>query len=359
MIQMNDNYQNWFKKLTALRPGEDKKRLRIFSWLLVGIFQSKSIHLTKIANQIPDNAKKLSNARRLSRLLSNAKIHVRVWYKPIAIDTLKAIGQNVKEIRLVVDGTKIGFGCQLLMVAVAYRRRTIPIAWTWVRIKRGHSSSRKQLALLAYVKTLLPAQVPVSLVGDSEFGSVAIQKTLDLWKWKYVLRQKSSHLVQLHKRKTWRTFGDFIVKPGQRLWLGKALLTKEHAYQVNLAAYWKRGEDEPWLLATNAHRTDTTWAMYKRRMWIEEMFGDLKKHGFDLESTHLRHFQRLSRLTLAAALLYLWLVAFGSKVIKAGRRHLVDRVDRRDLSIFRIGYDMIERYQTNLFNTLITFDLRF
>ncbi len=38
-------------------------------------------------------------------------------------------------------------------------------------------------------------------------------------------------------------------------------------------------------------------------MWIEEMFGDMKKHGFNLEQTMLRHFQRLSRLTLAVAIL--------------------------------------------------------
>jgi hypothetical protein len=38
-------------------------------------------------------------------------------------------------------------------------------------------------------------------------------------------------------------------------------------------------------------------------MWIEEMFADFKGHGFDLESTQLRHFERLSRLTLAVAML--------------------------------------------------------
>ena len=87
--------------------------------------------------------------------------------------------------------------------------------------------------------------------------------------------------------------------------------------------------------------------MYKRRMWIEEMFGDFKRHGFDLESSHLRHFLRLSRLTLIVAFLYLWLVAFGSYVIKRGQRRLVDRADRRDLSIFRIGLSMVERLLTN------------
>jgi hypothetical protein len=82
-------------------------------------------------------------------------------------------------------------------------------------------------------------------------------------------------------------------------------------------------------------------------MWIEEMFGDFKGHGFDLESSQLHTFLRLSRLTLAVVLLYLWLVAYGSAVIKKGRRYLVDRKDRRDLSIFRIGLDMIDRHLTN------------
>jgi hypothetical protein len=82
-------------------------------------------------------------------------------------------------------------------------------------------------------------------------------------------------------------------------------------------------------------------------MWIEETFGDLKRNGSDLERTHLRHFLRLSRLTLAVVLLYVWLVTFSSQVIKAGQRHLVDRRYRRDFSIFRIGRNMAERLIAN------------
>jgi len=77
------------------------------------------------------------------------------------------------------------------------------------------------------------------------------------------------------------------------------------------------------------------------------MFGDFKKHGFDLESSHLRHFLRLSRLTLMVAFLYVWLVAFGSQVIKYGQRYLVDRADRKDLSVFRIGLSMVEGLLSN------------
>ena len=80
---------------------------------------------------------------------------------------------------------------------------------------------------------------------------------------------------------------------------------------------------------------------------IEEMFGDLKDHGFDLESSMLHHSERLSRLTLAVALLYVWSVSCGGRTIHEGRRHLVDRKDRRDLSIFQIGLRFLERQLLN------------
>jgi hypothetical protein len=262
------------------------------------------------------------------------------------------MAKTVGEIRLIADGTKIGFGHQLLMVAVAFRRRAIPIAWTWVRKSRGHSSAVKQLALLAYVRRLIPAKTPVLLVGDSEFGSVAVMRQLETWKWHYVLRQKANYWVKVGEN-DWQYFGDLVEKPGQSNWLGCSLLTSKHAHPTNLLAHWKRGEKEPWLLATNLPSRQKTLPAYRRRMWIEEMFGDLKGHGFDLESTHLRHFLRLSRLTLAVALLYVWLISTGSKAIKNGQRHLVDRAERCDLSIFQIGFRLVKRRLTNALSVSI------
>jgi hypothetical protein len=90
-------------------------------------------------------------------------------------------------------------------------------------------------------------------------------------------------------------------------------------------------------------------------MWIEEMFGDLKNNGFDLESTHLRSVFKLHRLTFAVVLLFLELVASGSKIIKNGLRKLVDRPDRCDLSIFRIGLYMRERHLTNSISFVLDF----
>jgi hypothetical protein len=343
----NHLYHTWIKRLRQLRPGERVTRLRNAAWIVTGIFQSHSVHLSRIADKIPGTATTLSKARRLARFLNNPAIRVRAWYEPVARNVLNRVVESGLEVRLILDGTKIGFGHQLLLVAVAYRRRAIPIAWTWVKGKRGHSSSYKQVALLAYVERLMPSYAEVLVVGDSEFGGVEVLRQLDKWQWRYVLRQKAKHLVKGKGQATWQRFGDLVVQAGDSVWLASARLTQRHAYRVNLLAYWKPGEVEPWLLATNLATSQATRRAYRRRMWVEETFGDLKKHGFDLETTHLRHFLRLSRLTLLAALLYLWLISLGSRVIKCGQRRLVDRSDRSDLSIFRIGFSMAERYLTN------------
>jgi len=98
--------------------------------------------------------------------------------------------------------------------------------------------------------------------------------------------------------------------------LGKGWLTEKHIYLVNLLVRWKAGEKEPWCLATNLPDRQMALQAYARRMWIEEMFGEMKGHGFDLEGTMLRHADRLSRLTLAVAFLYVWLVSTGSRTIR-------------------------------------------
>jgi hypothetical protein len=341
-------------QIMQLRPDERITRIRNLVWLMVGIFESKSVHLRDVAMKIPGPARLVSTTRRLSRFLTNPAIRVREWYEPVARYWLTSMANTVGEIRLIFDATHVGFGNQLLMVAVAFRRRAVPIAWTWVRSSRGHSSTRVQLALLTYVHGLLPKEVRVLLVGDCEFESGEVQEYIErTWGWKYALRQKPNNLVRLAGQDTWLRLGDILPEAGQKLWLEGCFLTRKHDRCTNLLAYWAPREKTPWLLATNLPSGFATLKAYSRREWIDEMFGDLKKNGFDLESSHLVDFLRLSRLTLAVALLYAWVMITGAAIIDTPERCLVDRSDRRDLSIFQIGLSFIERQLTNSLDFLV------
>jgi hypothetical protein len=345
-------YDKWCRKVEQLWPNKRVTQRRNLVWLIIGILKGRSVELSEIAATIPSQAQLNSVTKRLERFLGNAKVRVREWYKPVIAPVIAHLASTTGVIRLIIDSSKVGHGYQLLMVAVAYRRRAIPVAWTWIRSSKGHSSTQKQAALLSYVHSLLPADVPVLVVGDSEFGIIPIMQLMEGWQWQYVLRQKGSHLVnqdseQLDQEECWLAFRTLVTKPGQQVWLPQVHLTAAYAHRVNLLAYWHKTESEPWLLATNLPTVRCVLAAYRRRMWIEEMFGDLKGKGFELENSRLRHFLRLSRLTLAVALLYLWLLTTGSTTIKNGQRHLVDRRNRRDLSLFRIGLRWAQRSMTN------------
>jgi hypothetical protein len=342
-MPINQMYSTWIRRICELRPNQRITQVRNFVWLMVGIFHSRSVQLSRIASKVLGQAKTLSTVRRLSRFLDNPAIQVRDWYEPIARQWLEAQWIWIGEIRLIVDGTKVSFGHQLLMVSLAYRHRAVPIAWTWVKQVRGHSSGRQQVALLKYVKGLLPKKSAVFLVGDSEFGSILVQRQLAKWHWSYVLRQKARTCAWNSEQADWQKLGRFVQQAGQSVWLPDTYLTKKESYPVSILIHWAAGEKEPWCLATNLLEATSVLRSYKRRMWIEEMFGDLKGPGFDLESTMLHYFARLSRLTLAVAFLYVWLLSNAGKFIRTGLRHLVDRKDRRDLSLFQIGFRLLER----------------
>ncbi len=339
-IPRSQLYRSLYERLIALWPEAVDSRLTNLVYLMMGIFLTQKVQTGLIANQIPLRAKRMSIIRRLERFLNNPAVRVRAWYAPTARWLLQAAASS-GHITLIIDGTKVSFAHQCLMIAVAYHGRALPIAWIWLPRARGHSSQTVQLALLNYVRGLLPASVSVSLVGDTEFGHTLVLDYLDHWGWQYVLRQSGHN--QVWTVAGWQALTDLVRGPGDCQWRPNAALTRASPYTTHLCLFWQRGERDPWLLATNLPSAQAALRCYRRRMWIEELFGDLKGHGFDLESSHLRSFRPLSCLTLAVVLLYLWLVTEGTQALIQGRATQVDRTDRRDLSLFRIGVELIKR----------------
>ena len=338
-------YRSLYERLIALLPDECDSRVTNMVYLMMGIFLAKKVQTGVIASKVPVRAKRVSIVRRLERFLDNGAVRVRAWYESVAVSLLQAASVS-GQVLLIIDATKVSFHHQLLMVAVAYHGHALPIAWTWVPHSRGHSTQHQQLALLAYVRSLLPSTVQVSLVGDTEFGHTLVLETLDEWHWHYALRQSGHNLVMTRQSNTFQPLEALLTAVGDWLWMPSVLLTQANAYPTHLMLCWQRGEKRPWLLATNLTHPPAILRLYRRRMWIENMFGDLTGHGFDLESSHLLTFCHLSRLTLAVALLYVWLVTEGAQALIQGRSAQVDRADRRDLSIFRIGLEIIEQALT-------------
>jgi hypothetical protein len=245
--------------------------------------------------------------------------------------------------RLIMDCTKVGFHFRLLTVSVAYKKRALPLVWSVHRGRKGHVGYQAQLALLTYLARFIPAQTTVWLVADAGFEAVPLLDWLQGQGWHFVIRQPGKNQVRWDGQ-PWLKLREIAISSGQTHDIGWVHLTAKHdAGPFWLIVHWEQGQDEPWYLISDVSAQRTLINRYRLRMWTEEMYGDMKGHGFDIEATHLDDPERILRLFLAVCFNFVWFITLGAWVVKRGFRHYVDHKSRRDKSYFRIGWDWLER----------------
>lgn len=75
-MPINELHHTWFMKIRLLQPTERITRIWNFTWLIVGIHQSRSVYLNRIAGKMPEKTKLLSFIQCRSRLLANQAINM-------------------------------------------------------------------------------------------------------------------------------------------------------------------------------------------------------------------------------------------------------------------------------------------
>ncbi|PSQ77742.1 MAG: hypothetical protein BRD37_04315 [Bacteroidetes bacterium QH_8_67_23] len=346
-------------------PPLRKTRRRNLARLTAGLYRAGHVHLSAIADEIPGSAKQSSKTRRLRRFLDNEEVDVSQWYRPVAKQLLQKAAES-GPLRLLVDTLELTGDCRLLVAALAYRRRALPICWHVDR-KDGVTSAEKQEAFLEDLTDLLPPAAEAILIGDGEFHSVDLLRVAKENEWAYCVRLHADTYLRNQEAgpgeagpqtweagpRTWRECRELDPKEGNRCSLHRCSLqgvsiTKEHDFgPVNVLYHWAEGEDEHWRLVTNLHPGFRVVRFYRRRMWIEELFGDWQEGTFHLHQTRLYKPEKLSRLVLGLSLVYVWLVAVASYVVKRGWRSLIDRTDRLDRSYLTLGLRWIKRCLRN------------
>lgn len=336
-------YHKILGQLCQWLPEERVTRKRNLALLVTGLYLSASVHLSLIVRKWPVKAKDPSLVNRLQRFVHNVRLMPRKCYQPLAAQLISTCA--AKGLRLVIDVTKVGFKHRAMVVGLTYRRRTLPLAWSVHKGPKGVIDVNKVIDLLTSVYQLVPYDCPVHIVADSGFKSADLLRWLQQREWQFVIRQPGKTKVRLSTGQ-WLYLRDLPIEPGQTRTIGWVWIARTNPFgPVWLLLHWAKGEEEPWFLVAN-YAPDLPRPIikaYKQRMWMEEMFGDMKGHGFDLESTHLRDAQRIERLMLGVCIAFVWLITLGSWVVKNGYRHLIDVNSRRDKSYFRLGWDWTER----------------
>jgi hypothetical protein len=236
--------------------------------LMEGLYEGRSMHLSRIASEVTAEACKASVVRQLTRFLGNTLVDVRAVYEPIARELL-ARASRAGRVVLIMDCTKVGFSAQLVMVSLAYQGRALPLIWTWLPYPTGHSLTATQVEVLSRVREWLPADAQVVFVGDSEFGRCWLQEELNYWGWSYVLRQSSQNCVWRKQDHGFLSLDQIALRGQGVQWFPHTLLTQENSLPTHLLGYWAEGEKTPWWLATNLTAPQEVLVLYPYRMWTE------------------------------------------------------------------------------------------
>jgi hypothetical protein len=306
--------------------------------MIAGIVMSRNAQLSAMSSEIPAEMKEKSIEMRMRRWVKD-ELDVEAVYLPFARQILEALLHL--PLVLVMDGSQAGRGCMVLMVGVLYQRRALPIAWLVYKGKKGHANAERHIQVLEKVLPLLPEGSEVVLLGDAEYDTTEMIAWIEKnTAWQYVLRTSPQIYVQTSQQH--QPIRSFPLQRGKVFFLPQVGFTHSSSLILNVVGWWASRYEEPIFMVTNLDNPYQACRYYRRRFRIETFFSDQKSRGFHIHKSHLSDPARVSRLLIAACLAYIWMICQGLQVIAANLTALIDRKERTDKSLFRLGLDWIK-----------------
>jgi hypothetical protein len=313
-------------------------RLTFLALFLVALFRVETVNLDKLATVFASRAQSASSHKRLTRFFRDFDLDFDVIARAV-------VGwcHVPQPWTLTLDRTNWSIGSvhfNILMLGIVYEGIAFPVMWTMLD-KRGNSNSDERIALLERFERVFPNAQIHCLTGDREFVGREWCSFLMLPKaMLFRLRLRHSDIISSRSGKT-RQKGERVfanLKEGEQCILsGKRWVWGRRVYVVAT----RLDDGELLILATN-HRPKTALADYRLRWGIETLFAALKTRGFNLESTHFCHAERLSKLIALLALGFCWAMLAG---LWQHQHHPIPLKvhGRRAKSLFRSGCDFLRR----------------
>jgi len=366
MSSSQELYNRLNQKLRALVQVRNGKQVTNWIWIVVGVLQSQSPNLSKIANCLPMETQATSRVTLIRRWLTPALAcgasvnpHVKVWmfYKKILEHVLA--GWSAVDAYLILDGVMVfGDRWQIFRVSLQHGCRAIPIAWTIVE-GEGLVKVTKLKSMLEKVDKFLKKHVKrVIFLADAGFRDCDWAQLCLKLGWNYGIRVACNTYITMTNGTSDRL--DNLVPENCNRYFQNGLLTREAKLQTNVSVTWttnQKGELEMVAIITDQIACRARLREYSCRMSIEQSFRDDKSGGFDLAHTRLQHAQRIDHLLLAIAIATLWCHELGEFVLEQGNssRCQVDPAHKRNLSLFQLGLRWLKRWLATGFHILPEF----
>lgn len=320
--------------------------IKTLAMLITGMLLGPHLQLFAIAMSVPLMIKLPSLVRRFERFLADERVEVERYFEPFVQAMLISLGDETAY--LLIDCTQVGRSCRTLFIGLAYHQTVLPLVWKTLKGKKGHVKGQFQQALLEQIYVRFQHCRRVIVLGDAEFSNEPVINSLRPKKWGFVFRFQSNYRLQLEAGGPWLSARSVYeaadLKPGQVKHWSLVGFTQAHQLpNLTLTVHWEEGWDEPLCLISNLSVSEQPHLLYDRRYWVETLFGNCKARGFQLARTHLTIPTQIDRLLLGVAIATCLVLGLGTHLIVTNQADQVDRADRRDLSLFQLGWRWVYR----------------
>lgn len=241
---------------------------------------------------------------------------------------------------------------QQLVFSLPRDGRALPFLCITIRKSEGEEKQSGAMVAaekqaLAMLERMCPAGRELIIVADRGFGNVRWLEDIKKRGWHFVQRLSCVHNVDVASHIG--TLKELGIRRGRRArdW-GFGTMNECQWGPVRLVTVFERNAQEAWYLVTSLEfdPAPKIIRIYKRRMWIEAMFRDLKNRdwGLGLDHVRLSEPERHDRHFYVLALTYVLLVAFGAAAESLDVAELYKANTRKErvMALARLGNLMIQ-----------------
>ena len=287
-------------------PSQRKTQREKLALLVATMLDVRSANLMDLAAGLPRAADRTDMRYQwITRLLGNPLVVSDEIMEPFAREVLEQASALGNAVVLILDQSKFSDRHQVLMLALRFGERAVPLAWR-IEVTEGAIGFETQKALLEAVAPWLPEGARVRLMGDRFYGTANLIGWCQERTWDYRLRLKGN-LTVFDGAETTTTAA---CAEKRTFYLEDVELTARRV-RTHIGIIHDPGHPEPWIIAMSERPGYLRTLDYGQRWGIEPMFSDFKSRGFGIADTQIRIADRLDRLILVMALALYWAVSTG------------------------------------------------
>jgi hypothetical protein len=334
--------EHWSRQVKELFPNLHSYQQETIALCVQGIVQSGTAVMQRVAEtlweQLSSETKIVSYERRLQRFVANERIEVEACWNEF-LEQVLPYWQN-KPMTLILDMTPYTDEATIVYVGLLMQSRVLPLAWCVM--PQQEKWEQGQWEIVGHLFEQLASSLSSSqctLLADRGLSCLSLITLCEKVGWHYVLRIKNEEWFRRKVRCRYHDWqqGKQVVKKEGEQWYGEVLLWKEHQFAGWLSACWEPGYEEAWLILSDRPASHQRVNEYALRMRVEATFQDQKSRGCFIECSRFTNREHLDRWLFVVYLALWWIAHLGSSCIHHGHRQQVDRKDRRDKGLLRIG----------------------